>query len=136
LKLNEARLLRRNMSNVEWLLWSRLRFRQLDGHKFRRQAPIGPFVVDFACLRQRLLIEVDGRDAHDFRQERDAARQTWLESEGYRVLRFPAINITQRLDEVVETILLALRRQLDPTLPSPPSGEGTEGRRRACSDRW
>jgi very-short-patch-repair endonuclease len=64
--VNRARRLRRSMTGVELLLWSRLRGQQLGGHRFRRQAPIGPHIADFACFQARLLIEIDG-PIHDAR---------------------------------------------------------------------
>src|SRR5689334_10561763 len=66
--VSRARTLRRSMTGVELLLWSRLRLRQLGGHRFRRQAPIGPYVADFACFQARLLIEIDG-PTHDDRAQ-------------------------------------------------------------------
>ncbi len=84
-----ARDLRNNMTRVEWWLWSRLRFGQLDGWKFRRQAPIGDYIVDFVCLSARLVVEIDGPD-HEYREVQDARRDAWLESQGFHVIRFTA----------------------------------------------
>jgi very-short-patch-repair endonuclease len=82
-----ARQLRSNPTEAEKRLWSKLRLKQIGGHRFRRQAPIGPYVADFACLAQRLIIEVDGGQ-HDSRATQDDARTAWLERQGFRVLRF------------------------------------------------
>ena len=68
--VSNARTLRRSMTGVELLLWSRLRRQQLGGNRFRRQAPIGPYIVDFACFQARLLIEIDG-PSHDARAHDD-----------------------------------------------------------------
>jgi len=92
------------MTGIELLLWSRLRGHQLGGHKFRRQAALGPFVVDFACYASRLVVEIDG-PAHYATVRQDAARDTYLEGSGFRVLRFSADHILQGLDDVLATIL-------------------------------
>ena len=85
--LDRAKALRRNQSDAEGLLWCYLRNRQLDGYKFRRQHPVGPYIADFACLPAKLFIELDG--GHHIEQaESDAGRGHFLRSEGYRVLRF------------------------------------------------
>jgi very-short-patch-repair endonuclease len=88
---DRARYLRKNMTLTEWRLWLKLRGRQLDGWKFRRQHPIGEYIVDFYCPAARLVVELDGSShddgtAFDYGQR----RQAWLESQGYRVLRFRA----------------------------------------------
>src|SRR6266850_61571 len=87
-----AQELRRNMTKTEFRLWSRLRGRQMDGWKFRRQAPIGEFIVDFYCPAAKLVVELNG-DSHnnEAQFDRDNRRQAWLESQGYRVLRFSAL---------------------------------------------
>ena len=100
-----ARHLRQNMTGVELMVWSGLRQRQLGGHKFRRQVPLGPYVVDFACFAARLVVEVDG-PSHDASVEHDAARDAWLEQGGFRVIRFRADDVLQGLSDVLETILL------------------------------
>ena len=92
------------MTGVERMLWSRLRRRQLGGNKLRRQVPLGPFIVDFACYASRLVIEIDG-PAHDATVPQDAARDAYLERIGFRVLRFSADDVPQGLDDVLATIL-------------------------------
>ena len=109
------------MTGVELLLWSRLRRRQLEGHRFRRQAPIGPYIADFACFQARLLIEIDG-PSHDDRVEYDRRRTAWLVRGGFRVLRFAADDVLSRLDEVLEAILWELT---DSAEPPPPARPGT-----------
>jgi very-short-patch-repair endonuclease len=85
-KIARARRLRRDATDAELKLWNRLRARTINGFKFVRQEPIGPFFVDFICREQRLIIEVDGgQHATD---KRDAIREQWLVDRGYRVLRF------------------------------------------------
>ncbi|MGB8274680.1 MAG: endonuclease domain-containing protein [Alphaproteobacteria bacterium] len=98
-----SRQLRRNSTEAEKLLWSRLRNRALNGAKFRRQAPIGPFVVDFVCLDSRVVVEVDGGH-HSATQAKDARRAAWLESEGYRVFRFWNHEVLGNVEGVLQTI--------------------------------
>jgi len=81
-----ARKLRRDMTDAEAKLWSELRDRRLDTIKFRRQAPIGPFVADFLCSEARLIVEIDGSQHAD--SKRDRARDAELRARGFRVLRF------------------------------------------------
>ncbi len=98
-----ARYRRRTMSGVEWDLWSCLRAQQLDGFKFRRKALVGPYIVDFACLSARLVVEIGG-DMFDRSPPNDAARAAWLESRGFRVVRFTPVDVTERLPYVLDTI--------------------------------
>ena len=83
-KRDFARAMRREAMAVEWIIWRMLRDRRFGGVKFRRQAPIGPYIADFACPSHRLVVELDGGQ----HAEEGSDRQRWLESEGYRVLRF------------------------------------------------
>lgn len=92
------------MTPAEALLWSRLRNAQLDGLKFRRQHPPGPFIADFCCPSQRLIVEVDG-DIHDYQAEQDAARTEEFARHGYRVVRFR----NERVLNDVEAVLAAIR---------------------------
>ena len=85
--LRRSRELRCRMTDAERLLWAMLRNRALDQCKFRRQVVIGRYIVDFVCLERRLVIELDGVQ-HAEQQAYDAERTEWLESDGYRVLRF------------------------------------------------
>ena len=103
-----ARQLRTNLTEAEQRLWSRLRRRQLGGCYFRRQAPIGDYIVDFACFERNLVVEVDGGQ-HTERVAQDTKRSEWLDSQGYRVLRFWNNDVLQNVDGVVDTILAALR---------------------------
>jgi very-short-patch-repair endonuclease len=101
-----ARRLRRTMTDAERALWSRLRNAQLDRHKFRRQAPLGPFVLDFFCESERLAIEVDGGQHAE--SESDARRTAWLVARGCRVIRFWNNDVLRNIDGVLERIRLEL----------------------------
>jgi very-short-patch-repair endonuclease len=98
-----ARELRRAQTPAEQRLWSRLRSKQLYGLKFRRQHPVGRFVVDFCCISRKLVIEIDG-DSHASQEAYDQARTAWLEEQGYRVVRFTNREVTYNLDAVLEAI--------------------------------
>ena len=80
--------MRSNATDAEDVLWEELRGRRLEGLKFRRQVPLGPFIVDFLCLEHRLVIEVDGSQHGDARLAYDVGRTRWLEGEGFTVVRF------------------------------------------------
>ena len=105
-----ARALRRNMTLSEGLLWRALRERP-EGFKFRRQHPLGRFIVDFYCPTACLVIEVDGA-AHSMgsNPDRDLQRDHWLTSQGLRVLRFAATDVMSDLGSVMMLILVACRR--------------------------
>ena len=107
------------MTHPEQILWSRLRAHGLDGHKFRRQHVLGSYIVDFVCLKARLVIEIDG-DTHDpaSRQVLDSTRTGYLQKLGFRVLRFENYQMVEELQEVIETISAALMPAHAP-LPSP-----------------
>ena|ERR1700723_1107488 len=102
-----ARTLRRNPTDAEIRLWSAPRDRRLAGYRFRRQHPIGPFVVDFACTKHQLIVEADGGQHND--NAVDEERTEWLKREGWRVLRFWNNDILNNTDGVIETIVAALR---------------------------
>jgi very-short-patch-repair endonuclease len=82
-----ARALRRDATETEKRLWHHLRHRQVGGCKFRRQQPLGRFIVDFVCLEKRLVVELDGGQ-HAAQRSADEARDAWLASQGFRILRF------------------------------------------------
>ncbi|MDH7504831.1 MAG: endonuclease domain-containing protein [Candidatus Acetothermia bacterium] len=104
-----ARQLRRSQTEAERVLWGRLRNRQLEGVKFRRQQPIGRFIVDFASLERDLVIEIDGgQHAREPDQTNDRERASWLEQQGYRVLRFWDNEVLMNLECVLERIREAL----------------------------
>jgi very-short-patch-repair endonuclease len=105
-----AEELHREMIDAERLLWSRLRSRQMGGHRFRRQVPIGPYIVDFACLAAKLVIEVDGsQHAEDLGC--DARRHERIAADRSRVLRFWNHEVMRETEGVLETIWLALSRR-------------------------
>src|SRR5579859_3352090 len=83
----QARRLRHNMTDAERKLWAALRDRQLNGIKFRRQHPLGPYVLDFFSEEHKLVVEVDGGQ-HADHAERDVVRDAWLNANGCHVLRF------------------------------------------------
>ncbi len=103
-----ARRRRRDMTDAERLLWSRLRGQQLDGRKFVKQFPLGPGVVDFACRSAKLVIELDGGQ-HAAAAAKDAARSAMIEAHGYRVIRFWNNDVMENLDGVLEAILAEIR---------------------------
>lgn len=113
--VTRARRLRREQTVAEKMLWEQLRLQRMN---FRRQAPIGPYVVDFSHPASRLLIEVDG-PMHDLpeRQARDAARTAFLEAEGFRVIRFPEADVRNRTSEVVKRIVAVTQQQLSGLSP-------------------
>jgi very-short-patch-repair endonuclease len=121
-RTERSRRLRRDSTDAEHRLWYRLRARRLGGHKFVRQEPIGPFIVDFVCRERRLVIEVDGSQHAE--SKRDAARDKWLVDHGYRVLRFWNNEVFGNIDGVLETIVTALAVDTPPHPdPLPASGE-------------
>ncbi len=106
-----AKELRATATDAERILWSLLRTRQLGGLRFRRQQPIGPYIVDFFCPERRLVIEVDG-DQHGYDRNAlaDARRDEWLRGQGHHVLRFGNREVMTNLDGICSTILAAARR--------------------------
>jgi very-short-patch-repair endonuclease len=112
-----SRLLRSTMTDAERLLWRHLRERQRNGGKFRRQHPIGGYIVDFVCLDAGLIVEVDGGQHMD-RVRHDAQRTNALQLQGYVVLRFWNNEVLANLAGVVETIDRALPQRLPPPQPS------------------
>ena len=105
-----AREMRSHPTDVEKALWWRLRDRQLNGLKFRRQVPIGPFFADFACIECRVVVEVDG-DTHDGREQYDNARTASLTAAGWLVLRVWNTQVYEEMDEVLKLITAACERR-------------------------
>jgi len=108
---DRARQLRRNQTDVEGKLWSRLRARQLCGAKFRRQYPIGGFIADFCCYERRLVVELDGGQ-HAEHVDADQRRTDFFVSQGYRVLRFWNNEVIENIDGVLERIAHTLTLSL------------------------
>lgn len=102
-----ARELRKNMTDAERTLWRYLRLRQFSGNKFRRQQPIGKYIVDFVCFENKLIIEVDGGQ-HSEQIVYDLERSTWLEGQGFRILRFWDSQVLKETEAVKEKIFEAL----------------------------
>ena len=106
----KARTLRQNETEAEYRLWGHLRNRLMNGHKFSRQVPLGPYVADFVCREQRLIIELDGsqhaENAHDL------VRTKWLNANGYSVLRFWNTAVLRERRAVLDTIVAALDGRL------------------------
>jgi very-short-patch-repair endonuclease len=122
-----SRQFRANGSDAERKLWHALRRKQINGLRFRRQFPLGPYFADFVCLPVRLVIEVDGSQHGEAEQAaHDARRTAWLERHGFRVLRFWADQVMTDLPSILDGIEIALRQPLprkdgrDTPIPSPP----------------
>jgi very-short-patch-repair endonuclease len=116
--VSRARTLRRNLTDAERALWYRLRHQQL-GVRFRRQHPLGNYIVDFVCLDRKLVVEVDG--SQHLESQRDQERDQWLHAAGYRVLRFWNHEVLGQTQDVLEAIYRALNT---PTPALPPQGGG------------
>jgi very-short-patch-repair endonuclease len=113
-----ARSLRRDSTDSERIIWSALRAHRLNGASFRRQKPIGPYVADFVCQATRLIIEIDGGQHFEAEQQkRDARRDAFLASKGYRVLRFNNYDVMTNRTGVLETIAAAIDHSPSLTLP-------------------
>ena len=103
-----AKELRQRMTPAEKALWQRLRAKQLNGLKFRRQHPLGPFIADFYCAAYRLVVEIDG-GIHETQAERDQARTEQFEAYGYRVIRFNNAQVEQDIETVLAEIAAACK---------------------------
>lgn len=106
--LPQAKKLRIRMTDAEQRLWQYLRAGRLQGYKFRRQQPIGDYIVDFLCLAPKLIVEADGGQ-HGEQQAYDQARTAYLQSLGFTVLRFWNHEILQQTESVLGDILQRLR---------------------------
>jgi very-short-patch-repair endonuclease len=105
----KVRELRKNLTEAERLLWKSLRLRQIEGYKFRRQQPIGEYIVDFVCFEKRLIVEVDGGQ-HAEEIAYDSKRDEWLKSQGFSILRFWNHQVSKEIEAVKERVLEELRR--------------------------
>ena len=128
-----ARGLRQRRTNAEVRLWSRLRNRQLDKLKFRRQVPRGRFVADFLCDEAMLIVEVDGSQ-HDDSPGKDVVRTAYLERLGYLVLRVRNYDLLQNTDRVLDHIC-AVAQERTKAPSSAPSGHLLPKGRRAVAAR-
>lgn len=117
---HHAKDTRRDPTEPEKRLWTRLAHAQLGGHKFHRQPVIGPFIADFLCPQRALIVEVDS-DTHNVQS--DLKRDAALNAVGFSILRFGDADVTRNLDGVCETILRALEQAPDRWANSHPSAE-------------
>ena len=113
---SRAQQLRNNPTDAERQLWSALRRRRFAGYKFRRQVPLGTYILDFMCREGRLVIEVDGAQ-HADREQYDAKRDDWLRAQGFGVMRVTDREVLTALDSVEEAIWQAL---IENPHPHPP----------------
>ncbi len=120
-----ARKLRRSSTDVERKLWHRIRDKQVEGFRFRRQRPIEKYIVDFICLEARLIVELDGGQ-HAENVAHDQKRSAFLHERGYRVLRFWNSEVIENIEGVLERLReVLLLTRINPTLTLPLAGEGT-----------
>jgi very-short-patch-repair endonuclease len=117
--LNQAKALRNKMTEAERRLWYWLRAHRLADHKFKRQVPIGSYIVDFACLGRKLIVEVDGGQHAESLS--DKRRDAWLKTQSFAVLRFWNSDVLKNTEGVLELILLALNDRPSPGALRAPS---------------
>jgi very-short-patch-repair endonuclease len=124
-----AKTQRRGQTTIEGFVWRELRAKRFQGLKFKRQVPIGPFIIDFACFEASLIVEVDGPD-HDkpSRRERDRQRDTWFQEQGFAVFRMTGEQVIGGLDAALARLSLALKAPSPASTssrhPLPRAGEG------------
>ena len=106
-----ARELRSNLTDAERCLWQKLKRRQIAGVKFRRQQPIGHFIVEFVCFERRVIVEVDGGQ-HVEQLHYDEQRTRWLEAQGYSVLRFWNNDVLANTAAVAQAVLDAVEKRI------------------------
>jgi len=111
-----AKQLRSQTTDAERHLWHYLRRRNIGNYRFRRQVPIGRYIVDFACFEAKLIVELDGGQ-HCQQPGYDRQRDTWIEAKGFRVLRFWDDQVFQETAAVLDVIFVALASALSLTLP-------------------
>ena len=123
--LSHAKRMRSNQTDAEQKLWYFLRARRFMGLPFKRQKPIGPYIADFVCMKLKLIIEADGGQHGN---KRDAARDAWLQTQGFFVLHFWNHDVLTQTESVLEHIrqtVLALQAIPSPPAPLPQAGEGS-----------
>jgi very-short-patch-repair endonuclease len=108
--LSKAKQLRKNQTDAEKVLWKKLRNRQIYGYKFRRQVPIGSYIVDFMCVSIKLIIELDGGQ-HAEQQDYDRKRTAYLEAKEFQVVRFWNNDVLTNIDGVLESLTLTLSQR-------------------------
>ena len=115
-KTGRARQLRWAQTDAERKLWSRISNRQMAGYKFVRQEPLGPYIADFVCREHRIVVELDGSQHAE--SQHDAARDAYLASLGYQVLRFWNAEVFNALESVLDTILARIEERAHSPLPA------------------
>lgn len=127
-----AKTLRNQATAAERLLWTAISSRKVDGHKFSRQMPVGPYFADFLCREAQLVVELDGY-SHDIGHEYDTRRDRFMVEHGFRVMRFANTEVLNNLDGVVRTIASALSEAGPPpalNALTPTPGHNTRGAER------
>ncbi len=118
-----AKQMRSHPTDAEALLWYYLRAKRIFDVKFKRQVPLGQYIVDFVAKTERIIIEVDGGQHHS---DSDVARDEWLKNQGYQVLRFWNHEVLTQTESVLESIRLCLsQKSPSPPAPLPQAGEGS-----------
>jgi very-short-patch-repair endonuclease len=102
-----ARQLRKKSTNAEKEMWACLRAKRFQGLKFKRQEPIGGYIVDFVCYEKKLIVELDGGQ-HAMPECKDKERDIWLQSQGFKVLRYWNNDVLCKLESVMEAIYHAV----------------------------
>ena len=110
-----ARSMRKALTTPEWLLWERLKTRQQGGPIFRRQYAIGPYILDFYCIRAKLAVEVDGsqHSADEATAAHDTVRDAWLNDQGIEVYRLPASTVFADADGAADGAILLAEERLE-----------------------
>ena len=124
-----AQQLRNNATDAERRLWYRLNRSQLEGFKFSRQMPVGPFICDFLCRQCRLVVEIDG--GQHCENAKDARRTAFIEGQGYRVIRFWNNEVLENIEGVLVIISAALK-----AFPPPAPSRQREGKSRGAATGW
>jgi very-short-patch-repair endonuclease len=109
MSLQKAKNLRKNMTDAEKLFWYKVRDRRLAGYKFKRQVPVGPYIVDFSCLDYKVVVEIDGGQHND--NSADIIRDQFLQDSGFKVLRYWNNEILNNIDGVLEALILILNKR-------------------------
>ena len=125
LSVIRARDLRRNLTDVEKILWYWLRRKNIHNARFRKQAPLGKYIVDFVCYDPKLIIELDGGQ-HSLQHSYDKKRDAWLEGEGFEVMRFWNNEVVENVEGVLGAVMERLSALRVPPLPNPPPLGGRE----------
>ena len=110
---SNARTLRKNMTDSELKLWSRIRRKQMFGLQFYRQRPIGNYIVDFYCPQAQLVLEVDGsQHANGLMLKKDNYRDSYLKQQGIKILRFDNLQVLNQLDAVIEKVYRSIASRI------------------------